>query len=247
MKKPIVILGPMESESAYLIGCLTDPVEKPVGAYRFIEGTIDGSPVIVCRSYIGMVNNAAAAALAAERFHPRCILIQGTSGAHHPDLHQGDIVLGERLVHVGRFFTAHRDDGEGAAYTDWSYQGSEIVVDGEVKEIRTLNSDPSIMKIAASVPYSHGKVVRGTIGAADIWNRELDVITRLREQLGSDCEEMEGFAVAQVCAQLGVPCADIRVISNNERYEDEDFDEQYGVYCQEFCLAVIRKLIAAED
>ena len=244
-RKPIVIVGPMESESAYLIENLDHPAEKDFGSYRFTEGALFGYPVIVGRTYIGMVNAAAATTLAIERFRPRCIIIQGTSGAHDPSLHQGDIVLGESIVHIGRYFAAHMDSGKGCDYTRWSYPGSEIVTDGELKEIDVLHSDPSIIAAAAATDYPYGRVIRGTIGAADIWNRELDVIARLREQLGTDCEEMEGFAVAQVCAQMGVPCADIRVISNSEWHPGEEFDHSYGRYCQEFCRDVLEKLIKA--
>ena len=241
--KPIMILGPMESESAYLMEQLNKATEHQIGAYCYVSGTIDGYPVIVGRTYIGMVNAAASAALAISRFDPICVILQGTSGAHHPDLHQGDIILGERLVHLGRYFTAHREEATGSDYLQWTFPGSEIVRDGRVEEIAVLHSDKEIIELAATIPYTQGKVIRGTIGAADIWNRELDMIDHLRKELGSDCEEMEGFAVAQVCAQLGVRCADIRVISNNERYPDENFDEGYGQQCQEFCLTLVRKLI----
>ena len=100
-----------------------------------------------------------------------------------------------------------------------------------------------IIDAAAAVPYPDGRVIRGTIGAADIWNRELDMIAHLHSTLSSDCEEMEGFAVAQVCAQMGVPCADIRIISNSEWHEDEPFDEGYGQFCQEFCLDLLHRMI----
>lgn len=242
-QKPIVILGPMESESAYLTEQLNEPTEQHIGAYRYVSGSIDGYPVVIGRTYIGMVNSATSAALAIEHFDPICVILQGTSGAHNPDLHQGDIVLGERLVHLGRYFTKHRDEGAGSDYSQWTFPGSEIVRDGTVEEIAVLHSDREIIDTATTISYAHGKVIRGTIGAADIWNREIDMIDHLRKELGSDCEEMEGFAVAQVCAQLGVRCADIRVISNNERYPDEDFDERYGQQCQEFCLALVRKMI----
>ncbi len=242
-RKPIVILGPMESESAYLAGLPEHPSAEQIGAYRFVSGTLDGYPVVIGRTYIGMVNSAAAATLAIDHFDPLCVIIQGTSGAHDPDLHQGDIVLGERIVHVGRYFSPHRDAGDGVGYTEWSYEGSEMLVDGDVRFVSVLRSDPEIIELAAAVSYPHGRVIRGAIGSADIWNRELDMIAQLHERLGTCCEEMEGFAVAQVCAQMGVRCADIRVISNSEWHPDEAFDEGYGRYCQEFCLETVRQLI----
>ena len=264
-KRPIVILGPMESESAWLVDQLENRQEKSVGAYTFREGRIDGYPVVICRCYIGVVNSAAATALVIERYDPLCVIIQGTSGAHDPDLHQGDIVLGESIVELGSHYTKHRGKGEGSDmsivelgshYTKhrgkgegsdifgWTQPGAEMLIEGELRRVSVLHSDSRILSVADNVPYANGIVKRGTIGAADIWNRELDVIAHLRRTLGTDCEEMEGFGVAQVCAQSGVPCADIRVISNSEWHPQEEFNEKYGEQCQMFVLQVIRRLIA---
>lgn len=242
--RPIVVLGPMESESVLLIRRLNNHREHSVGAFTFHEGTIDGYPVVICRTYIGVVNSAAATALAIQRYSPLCVIIQGTSGAHDPDLHQGDIVLGENIVELGSFYTQHREVGQGSAIFEWTQPGAEIKVGDRAERVNVLNSDSRILNIAGTVPNPDGKVIRGTIGAADIWNRELDMIAHLRRTLGTSCEEMEGFGVAQVCAQCGVPCADIRVISNSEWHPQEEFNEKFGESCQMFVLETVRRLIA---
>ena len=239
--RPIVIIGPMDSESSLLISALENPREEHEGAYSFHIGELYGAPAVVCRCYIGVVNSAAAAALAVSKYRPRCVILQGTAGAHDPSLHQGDIVLGERMVHLGSFYTPHRDRGEGCDPFSWDHHGTEIPSEPE-REPRYLYGDSAIIKAAQSVAYQHGRVVLGTIGAADIWNRELDMIAHLHDSLGTSCEEMEGYGVAQVCSMLGVPMADIRVISNSEWYPDEEFDESVGVLCQEFVLKIIREL-----
>lgn len=245
-EKPIVILGPMVCETDQLIAALDNPRESRIGAYPFYEGSIDDCPVVVCRCYMGVVNSAAATALAIRQYQPRCVIIQGTSGAHNPSLHRGDIVLGERLVHTAFFFTPHRDSGAGTDALAWELHGSEIVSVRPDDKTTVLHSDEGILQIASQVANPlGGKVCRGTIGAADVWNRELDMIAHLRETLGTDCEEMEGFGVAQVCAQLGVPCAAIRVISNSEWYPDEEFDPSTGAVCQQFVLQTVRGMIAA--
>ncbi|MBQ3330961.1 MAG: 5'-methylthioadenosine/S-adenosylhomocysteine nucleosidase [Ruminococcus sp.] len=244
MKKPIVILGPMESESALLIRHPENRTSQKIGAFTYYEGTVNGYPVVVCRTYIGVVNSAAATALAIQRYDPLCVIIQGTSGAHDPALHQGDIILGERIVHLGRFFTPHRDRGTGADAFQWEPQGSEIVSLDPEDFTSVLYSDSRILAIAQTVPNKNGRVIRGCIGAADIWNRELDMIAHLRRVLGTDCEEMEGFGVAQICALFGVPMADIRVISNSEWHPQEEFNEKFGEQCQMFVLQVVRRLIA---
>lgn len=243
-EKPVVILGPMESESAWLIQQLENPTFTDIGAYRYAKGTIGSCPVVVCRCYIGVVNSAVAAALAIERFDPLCVIIQGTSGAHDPALHQGDIVLGERTVNIGRWFTPHRDRGTGVDTDRWEPHGSEIISIGPGEDTIFLYGDKRILRVAEDVPNPIGKVIRGTIGAADIWNRELDMLDRLHRELCTECEEMEGFGVMQVCAQLNIPCADIRVISNSEWHEGEGFNEKYGEDCQKFVLEVVRRLIA---
>lgn len=243
-RKPIVILGPMESESALLISRLSDARVKKQCGYTFYEGCLFGYPAVICRCGIGVVNSAAAAALAVQSYEPLCVIIQGTSGAHDPDLHQGDIVLGEKIVELGSHYTKHRETGEGSDIFDWTQPGAEMLIDGELRRIGALRGDIRIINAACEVNYDLGRVVRGTIGAADIWNRELDVIAHLRRILGTDCEEMEGFGVAQVCLQAAVPCADIRIISNSEWHPDEGFDQKYGEYCQMFVLDVIGRIIA---
>ena len=239
--RPILIIGPMDSESELLISALKDHREEHEGAYSFHVGELCGHPAVICRCYIGVVNSAAAAALAIQRYRPRYLILQGTAGAHDPKLHQGDIVLGERMTHLSSFFTPHRDRGEGSAPFSWQHHGSEVPSEPD-REPLYLYSDSAMLEAAQRVAYTHGKVIRGTIGAADIWNRELDMIAYFHETLGTSCEEMEGYGVAQVCSMLGVPMADIRVISNSEWYPDEEFDESVGVYCQEYIMDIIREI-----
>lgn len=246
MKNPVLILGPMESESALLIQSLENRRTESAGIYSFNIGEIENYPVVVCRTYIGVVNSAAATALAIQRFSPICVIIQGTSGAHDPELHQGDIVLGERIVEIGGYYTAHRGRGFGANYIDHSFPGAELPSVSADERVKALYSDRRILAAAETVAYMGGRVRKGTIGAADIWNRELDVIDRLHQTLGTDCEEMEGFGIAQVCAGFGIPMADIRIISNSEWHPQEEFNEKFGEDCQMFVLEAVKRLIAEQ-
>ncbi|MBR4728113.1 MAG: 5'-methylthioadenosine/S-adenosylhomocysteine nucleosidase [Clostridia bacterium] len=240
---PILVLGPMASEIDALTAALTAPEETVLGGYRCTAGLLDGVPVVTVRNLIGMVNAAAATALAAQRFSPRCVIIQGTSGAHDPALHRGDLILGASLIEMGSYYTPHRDAGAGSGFNDYTFPGVQLAVNGEVERVRTLHSDPALLAIAEAVPYAHGARVTGTISSGDIWNRELDVIARLHRECGSLCEEMEGFAVAQVCWMLGLPMLAVRVVSNSEWHADEKFDESVGLLCQDYC----RRLIAQID
>lgn len=239
-KAPVLVLGPMASEIDALTAALDAPQETLLGGYRCVAGRLDGVPVVTVRCLIGMVNAAAATALAAARFAPRCVLIQGTAGAHDPALHRGDLVLGESLIEMGSYYTQHRDAGAGSNFADYTFPGAELAAGGA--RVRILHSDPALLRLAEDVPYPHGRKVTGTISSGDIWNRELDVIARLHDACGSLCEEMEGFAVAQVCRMLGLPMLAVRVVSNSEWHAAEAFDESVGVLCQAFCRALICRL-----
>ena len=244
MTSPILILGPMASEIDALTAALSEPQPVTLGGYGGTAGLLDGVPVVTVRCLIGMVHAAAATALAAARFQPRCVIIQGTCGAHDPTLHRGDLVIGSSMIETGSYYAPHRDAGAGSDWFAYTFPGVQIPADGGSERARRLPSDPALVKLAEALPYEHGVKRTGTIGSGDVWNRELDVIDRLHREHGSLCEEMEGFAVAQVCRMLGVPMLNVRVVGNSEWYPDEDeLDESVGVWCQEFC----RRLAAAID
>ena len=53
------------------------------------------------------------------------------------------------------------------------------------------------METAKTIDYKNGKVVVGTIGTADQWNRELQRIKFIHERYGTSAEEMETVAGQQ--------------------------------------------------
>lgn len=241
--KPIVVIGPMACEIEYIASKLDSPREVNFGGYHFTVGTVDDYPVIAARSLIGMVNSAVTTALAIREFDPAMIIIQGTAGGHDPERHKNDMILGERLVELGNFYTPHRDEGRRTRIEDWYTPGEEIMTDEGIRRFTTLFSDEELLEAAEETPYNAGKLVRGTIGSADLWNKEIDRIDYLHRIFESDAEEMEGFAVAQVCMEFGVPMIDIRIVSNSELYPEEVFSEDAGVICQEYVYRVIRHMI----
>lgn len=93
---PILIEGAMECETDLLIKKIDDPKEQRIGGWRFISGDLNGIPVVLSVTSIGMTNAAAATALGIEYFRPIAVINQGTSGGHDPALHTFDIVLGAR-------------------------------------------------------------------------------------------------------------------------------------------------------
>lgn len=245
VKAPIVLQGAMDCESQLMMDALENPVDESIGGYHFVTGTLNGYPVVVIKTQVGMVNSATVTTLAIERYKPLCVINQGTAGGHDPALHQWDIVLGESVSNINSFKSAHLDDGAGMAPETWEWMLTETYIDGEWKDNDALKSDEALLKIAQGVAYEKGSLVTGVIGSGDVWNKEIDRIQLIHDAFNTSCEEMETYAAAQVCNMLNVPFLGIRVLSNSELHAEE-FDYLTALACQEYVLNVARAIIAAQ-
>lgn len=240
--RPIICTGAMDAETLWLIEALEDAKTIPLGCWKCVQGMLDGSPVVIVRTNQGMANAAASTALAIERFAPCAVLNQGTSGGHAPDLHTGDIVIGAQVINMGAVRTPDRARGAGIDPVCGQPLGLEIANThpGDGVKQTVFQADAGLVRAAASVAWTAGKVVQGTVGSGDVWNNELDRIAWLHEHWGTMTEEMEAAASAQICAAYQVPFLTVRILSNTAVH-GEPFDERTGVQCQKFARAVLRK------
>lgn len=214
--KPIVVFGAMGVETHHLMNKLEKPKFMKVVNHNCAIGKIDGYPVVVMTTHMGMVNAASATTVALEKWKPVCVLSTGTAGAHRDQLRLNDIVLCDKMCNSNVYVSEPRPRGAGSNGNDWSYEDSEICMNGEWDRIRYLHSDAKLMSIAKKTPYEKGLLVIGTTTSGDVWNRECDEIDFIRSNFNTHCEEMETFAIASVCAKYAVPMLGIRVICNNE-------------------------------
>lgn len=240
--RPIICTGAMDAETLWLIEALEDAKTIRLGCWKCVQGKLDGSPVVIVRTNQGMANAAASTALAIERFAPCAVLNQGTSGGHAPDLHTGDIVIGAQVINMGAVRTPDRARGAGIDPVCGQPLGLEIANPhpGDGVKQTVFQADAGLVRAAASVAWTAGKVVQGTVGSGDVWNNELDRIAWLHEHWGTMTEEMEAAASAQICAAYQVPFLTVRILSNTAVH-GEPFDERTGVQCQKFARAVLRK------
>jgi adenosylhomocysteine nucleosidase len=243
--RPIAIEGAMDIEiSALLHEMGTYKTEKD-GSYIYYIGNIDEIPVIVARTEVGMVNAAASTMLLIEKYHPKAIINQGTAGGHDPNLHVFDIVIGTKTVNIGKYRTEHRDAGKGSDPMSWIFEKTTLQENGQTNSYVSFSSDPTLVQAALQVgsTYTHGKVVEGMVGSADVWNREVDRIKWFHEKVGTSAEEMEAASAAQVAKAFATPYLSLRVISNSEvsgeRTEDLKKAGQYGA---EFAIQVVKAI-----
>lgn len=218
-QSPIVVICAMESEAVHLRDKLEQNQDDPFHLWRRACGEIGNAEVQVITSGIGLINAAAVTSIVCNELKPRTIINYGCSGAHRTELDCGDVVIGERIVHLSSVIV--QPDGEER------YAGFRLTEAGEVVMSEAMFSDPSLVDEAlrladvVDLPAWPGiehrpRIVTGTVGSADIWNQHDAGILAHHFAHGTLCEEMEAAAIAQVCTMYGVPFLAIKDISNNE-------------------------------
>lgn len=241
--KTVLIFGAMNVETEYMVSKLSDVKKTSVAGYPFFDGTYKGKRIIVCRTFTGMENSAAATAIGILNYAPDCLISQGTAGGHDPQLHKNDIVVGERLINISSFQTCRHGKGEGSHPTEWKLKEWDLFEDDDQEqEVPAFYSNTVLVEKAMSTGYEKGRLVKGTISSSDNWNMEMDRINHLVESYGSKCEEMESYAATQIADRFKVPAVTIRIISNSEQHPGEEYERTTGTTCQEFVLAVAERL-----
>ena len=243
-KETILVQGAMDIETEYLIKALSNPVKEQIASWTFWKGEIGNKTVIISRTEIGITNASAATTIGIMKYSPNLIINQGTSGGHDPKLHAGDIVLAEKIINIGAVRTERKEYGIPADDKDGIFfEDVQRIRDskGNTVDYPYFSSEKKIIDIAKKIDYKNGKIVVGTIGTADQWNRELERIKFIHERYNTSAEEMETVAAAQVAKAFNIPFMGIRILSNTDIH-NEDFNPQTAIWCQEYTVELIKKL-----
>ncbi|MEJ5369635.1 MAG: 5'-methylthioadenosine/S-adenosylhomocysteine nucleosidase [Bryobacteraceae bacterium] len=240
---PLVVQGAVDGELGPLLEALGRGArERQIGGWSFWAGRIGRQEVIVSRTGVGPINAAAATAVAVREFRPWAVINQGTAGGHNRKLKLWDIVLGEKTTDYAAHEAPHGDAGAGVDTKAWKPKPHVIRgVDGEPRTYASFPGDPELLGIAERVKNPRGRVLRGNIGSAFQYNRQLDHIDWLHRTYGTDTEDMESAYAHGVCVGLGVRFLAVRMVSDTE-WEHPTFERIAGQYCAEFVVELIRLL-----
>ena len=237
-----MVQGAIDAELQPLLAALEGRRETQIASWTFWEGRIGARRVVVSRTEVGPINAVAATVLGVERYKPAMILNQGTAGAHNPDLRLFDIVIGARTVDYGAYTSEHADAGAGIHPARWKPDLYRLRLDGkQITLFPNFTGDARAMEAASAMKNPRGRVIRGTIGSAFQYNRELDMISGIRARYGTDSEDMESAFAHGAAVGLGTRFLAIRIISDSE-YSHPTFERVAGQYCAEFVVELVRKL-----
>jgi adenosylhomocysteine nucleosidase len=206
---PIAIIG-IPREVAPIEDRLKNATVVRIQEVVFSSGTVDGLSLVAARSGVGKVNAAIAATLLIDHFSPSAVVFTGTAGAVDPELNPGDVVI---ATGVG-----YHDFGDFTT-TGFVRSATRNAASG-LSDPMFFPADPGLLaaarraaiavKLSAKAKAREGLIVTGDAFFANPASRE-----ELRHQLNAAAVEMEGAAVAQVCARFGVPVLIIRSITDH--------------------------------
>jgi len=208
---PLAILSALGEEQQGLIGELTDAQCIPYAGREFWLGNLHGQPVVLALSRIGKVAAATTASALIGRFGASRVVFTGVAGGVGDGVHEGDVV-------VGTGFVQHDMDASPLFPRYQVPLTGRSVFDGDAPLTAQLLQAAQVA-LADGGPLGKACVHQGLIASGDRFvngREESAVLVSSLRAAGYAplAVEMEGAAVAQVCADHGVPFAAVRTISD---------------------------------
>ena len=180
-------------------GCLLDRMNSVRvtrgGGFKYSDGRLGSSRLVIVESGIGATKAAAAAEALIQVFRPKRIISAGFAAGLVPSLERNRIVLSRRII--------QRATGE--TLDLW-----QKLLEGPMEET-SKNSSKNGADSGSGDPLDK-KYAAGTLLTSDELIEKPSEKKRLAEQFGASLADMETFAVAAVCRSAGVPFLSVRVI-----------------------------------
>lgn len=239
-EKPILIQGAMQVEIKTIIEELQNVEKQIIDGYEFYTGTLDGYPVVVSKTEVGLMKTSVSTVLGIKQFSPCMIFNQGIAGGLGKEVHRGDIVIGQDCFNTNSYITEHKKEGEGCNPLTWKLQTFYDGID-KFEKIEANKDLVDFIKQHKDAIWEK-KVVYGTIGSGDCWNREFDRLIQLNGEYGALCTDMETIGVYTMAQRYNIPVVGIRMISDNEILQEE-YDRNLANTSQEFVIALCKKWI----
>lgn len=202
------IIASTEIEADSVIKQFSQKKEISVQGKSFYKGQFKNTEAIVCICGVGKANAAHATALLIEKFRPNLIYIIGVGGAYPSSgLSIGDIVVAEKEIYGDEGLITKSEVGEKDEtnfYTTDKINISLCITDG----VKYYNEFPMF------IPEKLKDIKRGNFVTMSTCTGTLEKGKEIEKRFDAICENMEGAAIAHICAFSGIPVAEIRGISN---------------------------------
>lgn len=217
---PVAVLSALSDELAHLLDDLDDATEQSLAVGTAWHGRLEDREVVLAQAGIGKVASAVVATSLIERTRPRALVFTGVAGSLDPDLAVGDVLIAKHVVQhdagvlvpggLQRYQAGHLPFLNPTTELGWPC-APELVARA-LATSRDVRFDP--LPPSAGGHGAPPRVLEGLVATGDVFVNDPETRRRLHEELGAQAVEMEGGAVAQVAATLGVPHLIVRAMSD---------------------------------
>ncbi|MFH5810951.1 5'-methylthioadenosine/adenosylhomocysteine nucleosidase [Companilactobacillus sp. FL22-1] len=217
----IGVIVPMEEEIKLMKESLTDVTKESVAGVDITIGTYKNHQVYLAQSGIGKVQAGMTTTIINDRYQPDFVINSGSAGGIGEGLQIGDVVISDKLAY-------HDVDATGFGYAVGQLPQQELY----------FNADTDYVQAIAAAAKRTGLTTKvGLIVTGDQFVDSKEKIATIKKSFPDAlASEMEGAAVAQVCAQFKTPFVVIRSMSDVG-------DENASVNFDEFVLQAGRKSV----
>lgn len=214
--RPILILSAVPRELELLLTALEGSRTNERGIYPATEGFLGETRLVCCAGGVGKANAAAAATALIEQYRPGLLIIAGCGGAYPGS----GLAVGDLAVASDELFA---DEGVETPDGWLDLRGMQLPLYTQ-KSHQYYNTIPlsrHAAEKAMQLADTHGvRLVRGRFLTVSSCSGTRARGLELSRRHQAICENMEGAASALIALRYGVPCMEIRGISN--LVEDRD-------------------------
>jgi len=215
----LAIVSAMSEEIALVVESLSGLRTREFGHRQFHAGTLQGVEAVAVFSRMGKVAAAATVTQLLAAFPVHALVFSGVAGGVHHELSIGDVVVATGLLQhdmdASPIFPRYEVPLLGRSVFDTDPGITERLVRAAA---RFLADDLAAAVAPGELQFfeiTAPKVTRGVVASGDKFFARTDEVHELRGRLPEvSCVEMEGAAVAQVCAEYSVPFGVVRTISD---------------------------------
>jgi len=247
--RPLGVLAALPEELGDLLATMraeSGVVTHTLGRRDYHVGAVHGVPCVVALARVGKVAAAATASALIHAFDVGAIAFTGVAGGVGPDVHIGDVVIGETLLqhdmNASPLFPCFEIPLLGRAHFDADAALAAALADACERFIAEDGAT-----LAARFRIAPPRVHRGLVISGDQFVASAQAVGALRSQLPQALAvEMEGAAIAQVCHEYDVPCAVVRTISDTaDEHASASFKSFLSELAGTYSTGILKRFLPA--
>lgn len=227
------IIGAMDVEVATLKENMENKTEKVIAGSVYVEGVLEGLPVVVVQCGVGKVNAALCVQALCDCFDVTHIVNTGVAGSLNAKLDIGDFVVSCEAIY-------HDFD---CSVINPKYSVGQV----PGMPVRAFPSDEMLTKLAYTTADElfPGHAHIGIVASGDQFVCNKEQKENIVKNTGALCTEMEGAAISHAAYRNNVPVAVIRAISDKA---DDSAQMDYPTFeaiAAKRCADVVRTMAKA--